>query len=185
MDRPLFFAGDFRWSEPNSGEGLDRVVIAADAGLYRGTCREIVVAGSKGAEVYVLSADDTSVSLAAWASRVANLAAHFGASEVILPGGPGVEMFQGMLRSAGVPCRVSVVKTRSNFATAEPVAAMYERGRIVHCGRLDVLERQLLNLGADPASRRGNVNLAVALCLAVGRLALRTDTTGYLPAPSR
>jgi phage terminase large subunit-like protein len=38
---------------------------------------------------------------------------------------------------------------RSKRARAEPVAALYEQGRVVHCGAFGALEEELMALGAS------------------------------------
>jgi phage terminase large subunit-like protein len=38
---------------------------------------------------------------------------------------------------------------KGKAARAEPVAALYEQGRVVHCGAFPALEEQLMGLGGE------------------------------------
>lgn len=60
--------------------------------------------------------------------------------------------------------------TRGKRARAEPVAALYEQGRVVHCAPLPALEEELMALGTD--ERRHSPDRADALVWAVTHLLL-------------
>jgi phage terminase large subunit-like protein len=62
-------------------------------------------------------------------------------------------MVGSTLRLAGAPCPVRPVHaSRSKRARAEPVAALYEQGRVTHCAPdLGRLEEELMALGAEDA----------------------------------
>ena len=57
-------------------------------------------------------------------------------------------MVSAVLRQAGCPVRVELVHaSRAKRARAEPVAVLYEQGRVVHCGAFTGLEEELMALG--------------------------------------
>jgi phage terminase large subunit-like protein len=53
-----------------------------------------------------------------------------------------------VLRTAKAPCAVQLVHARvGKRARAEPVSALYEQGRVTHCGEFPALEQEMLELG--------------------------------------
>jgi len=77
----------------------------------------------------------------------------------------GGEMVEAVLKSAGVGCPVKRVHARFGKRTrAEPVAALYEQGRVRHCADLGALEEALMGLGDDDG---GSPDRADALVWAV------------------
>jgi phage terminase large subunit-like protein len=54
------------------------------------------------------------------------------------------------LMAAEVKCPVELVyATTSKRARAEPIAALYEQGRVSHCGAFPQLEDEMLSLGGE------------------------------------
>lgn len=133
---------------------LDRVVVAVDPpATAGGDACGIVVAGRLADMGFVL-ADLTVRGLTpkAWADVAVEAARTFGASAIVAEGNQGGDMVRGVLASADPPCAVRMVHARfSKRARAEPVAALYEQGRIVHCGAFPALEEELMALGCDGA----------------------------------
>ena len=89
----------------------------------------------------------------AWARRVADAAAQFGASRVVAEKNQGGDMIASVLRAvdANLPVRL-VPATRSKAARAEPIALRFETGRAKLAGVFPELEDQLcaLDLGGVP-----------------------------------
>jgi phage terminase large subunit-like protein len=57
-------------------------------------------------------------------------------------------MVRAVLAQADPPCAVKLVRASvGKRARAEPVAALYEQGRVVHCGSFTALEEELMGLG--------------------------------------
>ena len=115
----------------------------------------IVVAARAAGTAWVL--EDRSVrglSPAGWAARVARAAADWSAAlgcpvRVVAEGNQGGEMVEAVLKGAGLACPVRRVHARvGKRARAEPVAALYEQGRVGHVAGLTALEEELLGLGA-------------------------------------
>lgn len=70
---------------------------------------------------------------------------------------------------------VKVRATRGKWVRAEPVAALYAEGRVVHVGRFDALEDQMCSFGADGTMRGRSPDRADALVWAITDLLL-SDT---------
>ena len=59
-------------------------------------------------------------------------------------------MAEAVLRASGLTTPVRRVHAvAGKAARAEPVAALYEQGRIAHVGGLEALEEELMGLGAE------------------------------------
>ncbi len=129
---------------------FDRVVVAVDPpATAGGDACGIVAAGRLGDRAFVL-ADETVQGLTprGWALRVVELARELGASAIVAEGNQGGDMVRSVLAGADPPCPVRMVHARySKRARAEPVAALYEQGRVVHCGAFPALEEELMALG--------------------------------------
>lgn len=154
-------------------EDLETVVIGLDPSTTAGgdACG-IVVVGRRGGTAYVL-ADETlkGRSPSAWAARVAELAAVHEADWVVAETNQGGQMVDQLLTMARCGARVKPVHaSASKRVRAEPVAALYEQGRVVHCGAFPELEEELMGFG-DPTFGR-SPDRADALVWAVGHLLL-------------
>lgn len=135
-------------------DGLVRVVVGVDppAGTADGSVGDacgIVAVGLDGDGVaHVL--DDASVSAASpegWARAVAGCAAQHRADRVVAEANQGGTMVRSVLLAADVTLPVTLVRaSRGKVARAEPVATLYERGRVRHCGRFVALENEMCGL---------------------------------------
>jgi phage terminase large subunit-like protein len=142
---------------------LERIVVGVDppAGSGRGADEcGIVVAGiapaARAAErrVYVL-ADESAGGLGpeGWARRVAAAFERWGADRVVAEVNQGGDMVAAVLRQAAPALPVRAVRaTRGKRARAEPVAALYEQGRVHHAGRFPALEAQMCRFAGTGAS---------------------------------
>ena len=148
----LFRAEQFAACRGPAPAGLfDRIVVAVDPpASERGDACGIVVAGRIGERAWVLA--DRSIERAAplaWAGVAAQAARDHGAHAVVAEANQGGDMVRTMLALAGADRPIMLVHaTRSKRARAEPVAALYEQGRITHAGAFLRLEEELLALGA-------------------------------------
>ncbi|MBX3431114.1 MAG: DNA-packaging protein [Hyphomonadaceae bacterium] len=149
----------------------ERVVVGVDppAGAGGAACG-IVVAGRVGRQAFVL-ADRSALGLSplGWAMRVAEAAAEFGAAEIVAEANQGGDMVRAVLAQANAPCAVRLVHaSRGKRARAEPIAALYEQGRVTHCGAFAALEEELLALGVSESE--GLLDRADALVWALTAL---------------
>jgi phage terminase large subunit-like protein len=157
---------------PRGGEGerpavFERVVVAVDPPCSAdGDACEIVAAGRARGMAWVLA--DRTVrgrSPQGWARAVARAAEEFGAARIVAEANQGGEMVEAVLKTAGAACPVKRVHARSGKRTrAEPVAALYEQGRVRHAAGLEALEEELMGLGTDGG---GSPDRADALVWAV------------------
>lgn len=157
---------------------LDRVVVSVDPpATAHGDACGIVVVGRCEARAFVL-ADKTvqGLSPGGWAGVVAAAVETFGAQEVTAEANQGGEMVRAVLVQAGCSAPVKLVHaSRSKAARAEPVALLYEQGRVVHCGDFPALEEEMLGLGCEGGK---SPDRADALVWAVTRLMLQTRKAG-------
>jgi phage terminase large subunit-like protein len=85
----------------------------------------------------------------------------------------GGEMVTAMLRSIDETLPVTMVRaTRGKFLRAEPVAALYEQGRVGHAGRFLALEDQMCDFGPDGLSSGRSPDRLDALVWALTALLL-------------
>jgi phage terminase large subunit-like protein len=109
----------------------------------------IVVCGQDEDGVAWVLADLTAHGLSpeAWARRVADAAAQYGAGRIVAESNQGGDMIASVLRAvdADLPVRL-VPATRSQAARAEPIALRFETGRAKLAGHFPELEDQLCAL---------------------------------------
>ena len=104
--------------------------------------------GSDGT-VYVL--DDASLERAppaAWASKAMALYRRLEADALVVETNQGGEMAEAVLRQVDAEVPITPVKaTRGKALRAEPVAHLYEQGRVRHAGVFPELEDELCDFG--------------------------------------
>lgn len=133
---------------------LDRIVVAVDPPATAGPDADecgIVVAGVRAgvrpgeSRVYVLA--DLSVagqSPAGWAGVVAAAFSAHGADRVVAEVNQGGDMVESVLRQVAPQVSYRAVRaTSGKRVRAEPVAALYEQGRVHHVGAFPALEDQM------------------------------------------
>ena len=136
---------------------LRRIVVAVDPPASAGpnACCGIVVAGLEASGRAVVLADCSveGASPATWAGAVVRAFRRFDADRIIAEINQGGDMVTAMLRSIDINLPVTTVRaTRGKFLRAEPVAALYEQGRVGHAGRFTALEDQMCDFGPDGLS---------------------------------
>ena len=88
-------------------------------------------------------------------------------------------MVESVLRAANAALQVKLVHaSRGKIARAEPVAALYEAGRVRHCGSFPKLEDQLsgMLIGGEYAGPNRSPDRADALVWAFTELLLRRSS---------
>ncbi|MGA0546064.1 DNA-packaging protein [Brevundimonas sp. VNH65] len=129
---------------------LETVVVGVDPpATAGGDACGIVVVGRRGGTAYVL--EDATVrgrSPIGWATAVAEIVARHQADWVIAEINQGGDMVMEVLRQARCGARTRGVRAHlAKQLRAEPVAALYEQGRVVHCGAFPELEEELMRMG--------------------------------------
>jgi predicted phage terminase large subunit-like protein len=131
---------------------LSRVVVGVDppASAHGDACGIVVAGLGPDGRAYVIA--DASVEKATpegWARAVAHAAAVHGADRVIAEANNGGAMVESVLRAAEAALPVRLVHaSRGKAARAEPVAALYEAGRVRHRGAFWALEDEMCGLVA-------------------------------------
>ena len=127
---------------------LVRVVVAVDPATTSGAGSDetgIIVAGiSATGEGYVL--DDLTCRLPpdAWARQVAQAFERWKADRVVCERNQGGELVETVLRTVNASLPItSVHASQGKLTRAEPIAAVYEQGKIHHVGTFPELEDQL------------------------------------------
>jgi phage terminase large subunit-like protein len=126
---------------------LVRVVVGVDppASATGDACGIIAVGLGKDGRAYVLGDHSASgLSPQGWAQAVATAAARWSADKVIAEKNNGGDMVESVLRGADVHMPVRLVHAAHGKVTrAEPVASLYEGGKIAHAGAFPELEDEL------------------------------------------
>jgi len=158
---------------------LSRIVVAVDppaSSSPRADACGIVVAGlSDAGSAYVLAdLSREGVRPLDWARTVIAAYRRFEADRIVVEVNQGGDMVEAVLRQvdASVPVR-PVRATRGKVLRAEPVAALYEQGRVAHVGALPALEDEMSDFGADGLSSGGSPDRVDALVWALTELCLR------------
>ncbi|HEX7656505.1 MAG TPA: terminase family protein [Sphingomonas sp.] len=129
---------------------LVRVVVGVDppAGTGGDACGIVVAGLGRDGRGYVL--DDASVRGASperWARAVARATARWHADRVIAEANQGGEMVKSVLLAVECGLPVTLVHaTRGKSARAEPVATLYEAGRVSHVGAFAALEDEMCGM---------------------------------------
>ena len=154
---------------------LARVVVAVDppvtAGARSDACGIVVAGRDAAGQVFVL-ADRTvqGVSPAKWAHRAAQAVAAYEAGAIVVEVNQGGDLVRDLMREAcpSVPVRTTRA-SQSKRVRAEPVAVLYEQGRVHHVGSMPALEDEMCLFGSD--SQQGSPDRVDALVWAVNDLA--------------
>lgn len=137
-------------------DNMARIVVGVDppAGSVSGdgrggdACGIVAVGLDHAGRGHVL--EDASVdatSPESWARAVAACAERYGADRVVAEANNGGAMVRSVLFAAGAALPVKLVHaSRGKSARAEPVAALYETGRVTHAGAFPDLEDQMCGL---------------------------------------
>ena len=171
---------DALWSRsmfsPAVDVDLERIVVAVDPPVTGGAKSDacgIVVAGRAGERAVVLEDRTMKGRPLSWARRaVAAFHAH-GADAIVAEVNQGGDMVQSVIAQvdANVPVR-AVRANRGKWLRAEPVAALYARGRVMHRPGLTALEDEMCAFGADGMSEGHSPDRVDALVWALTELML-------------
>jgi len=157
-----------------------RIVVAVDppAGSGRNSVCGIVVAGGmeNGGALVLADCSVEGGSPAQWARAVVEAYRRFDADRVVAEINQGGDMVTAMLRSVDERLPVSTVRAkRGKFLRAEPVAALYEQGRVRHAGHFARLVDQMCDFGPDGLSAGRSPDRLDALVWALTALLLEGD----------
>lgn len=156
---------------------LTRIVVAVDPSGTRGSSDGgdsigIVVAG-KGVDgrAYVLADRSCKLGPDGWGRRAVEAYHEFKADRLIAERNFGGAMVEHVIRTVDRSVSYKeVTASRGKIARAEPVAALYEQGRVSHVGLLNELEDQLCLMSSDGYVGENSPDRADALVWALTEL---------------
>ena len=157
----------------NSVPPLQRVVIGVDPAVSSksGSDETGIVACGKSAdgEYYVLTDASMQGSPLAWAQAVCAVYEKHKADRVIAEANNGGDLIVANLRRAApeIACK-TVHASRGKFTRAEPIAALYEQGKVHHVNVFDELEEQMCSY--NPATAKSSPDRMDALVWALTEL---------------
>ena len=163
---------------------MRRIVVAVDPSGTGGTDDDgdsigIVIAG-KGVDGrgYVLGDYTCKLSPDGWGRRAVTAYNTFGADRIVAERNYGGAMVEHVIRTVDKTVSYKeVVATRGKVVRAEPVAALYEQGRVSHVGTFAELEDQLCLMGPDGFAGEGSPDRLDALVWALTELLLEDDNS--------
>lgn len=157
---------------------LARVVVAVDPSGTKGDGGGddigICVAGlGVDGQIYVLEDATCQLSPEGWGRRAIERFNKWQADRIVGEDNYGGDMVRAIVQTTDktVPYR-SVKATRGKVVRAEPIAGLYEQGRVHHVGEFPDLEDQLCNFTATGYVGEGSPDRADALVWALTELAL-------------
>jgi phage terminase large subunit-like protein len=157
---------------------LARIVVAVDPPATSGANADacgIVAAGVSEAGVGHVLADATARGLRPtdWAARAVALFETLEADALVVEVNQGGEMVETILREVAPQVPVRPVRaTRGKWLRAEPVAALYQQGRVRHVGAFPDLEDELCDFGPEGLSSGRSPDRLDALVWALTALML-------------
>ena len=174
--------------------GMRRVVVAVDPSGTGGEEEEfssevgIIVAGLRGdvdrPQVTILEDGSTSESPGIWAKKVSQLYHKWQADVVVAERNFGGAMVESVIRTADPNINVKMVSaSRGKVVRAEPVAALYEQGKIHHLfsrddlgiNQFEELEDQMTHMTLDGYVGEGSPDRVDAMVWAVTELMLNDE----------
>lgn len=156
---------------------LARIVVAVDPPVSSregaDACGIVAAGADDDGRIFVLADESASgLSPLAWASRAIALYRRLDADRIVVEVNQGGEMARAVLSETDANVPVSEVRaTRGKVLRAEPVAALYEQGRISHVGSFPLLEDEMADFGADGLSQGRSPDRLDALVWAITSLA--------------
>lgn len=160
---------------------LQRVVVAIDPSGTGGEGDSgdsigIVVAGrGYDGRGYVMADRSCKLSPAGWGRRAVDAYKEFRADRIVAERNFGGAMVQHVIRTADRNVSYKeVVASRGKAVRAEPVAALYEQGRVSHIGSFPELEDQACSMKSDGYLGEGSPDRLDALVWAMTELMLDT-----------
>ena len=161
---------------------LHRIVVAVDppaSTTKRADACGLVAAGRAEDGTFYVIADETvsALSPAAWAQKAIALWRRLEADALVVEVNQGGDMVRAVIGAADrtVPV-VPVRATRTKWLRAEPVAALYEQGRVKHAGAFPALEDEMCDFGLDGLSSGRSPDRLDALVWALTSLSFGART---------
>jgi phage terminase large subunit-like protein len=164
--------------EPAKWPKMTRIVVAVDPSGARGADDTgadmigIVVCGrGDDGRGWVLGDRSLKASPAVWGRAAVDAYQEFNADRIVAERNFGGAMVEAVIRAADQNVAYSeVTASRGKVVRAEPIAALYEQGRVSHTGDLSLLEDQLCEMASDGFMGDGSPDRVDALVWALTEL---------------
>jgi phage terminase large subunit-like protein len=160
----------------SAAPNLQRIVVAVDppASASKGAdaCGLVAAGRAENGVCYVI-ADETVAGLspAGWAARAIALWRKLDADALVVEVNQGGDMVRAVIREADASVPVIAVRaTRGKWLRAEPVAALYEQGKVKHAGVFPALEDEMCDFASDGLSNGRSPDRLDAMVWAVAHL---------------
>jgi phage terminase large subunit-like protein len=164
---------------------LQRVVVAVDpsgtSGDGQGDSIGIVVAGKTHSGRFVVLEDaSTDLGPAGWARRAVDRYHHYSADRIVAERNFGGAMVESVIKTADRSAPVKLVTaSRGKSVRAEPIAALYEQGKVDHIRGLDLLEDQMMQMTHSGFVGQGSPDRVDALVWALTELAFEAGSGDF------
>ncbi|MDZ7905052.1 MAG: terminase family protein [Cypionkella sp.] len=192
VEGALWTAAMLASAQIDAAPSLSRIVVAVDppvsANKTSDTCGIVVVGAitdgppQNWRAVVLEDASVQGASPEGWARAALDAMARHGAERLVAEVNQGGNLVESVIRQidALVPFR-AVHARASKGARAEPVAALYEQGRVAHLRDLGALEDQMLLMSAQGFGGRGSPDRVDALVWALTDLIIAPASTYTRP----
>jgi phage terminase large subunit-like protein len=155
---------------------LQRIVVAVDPPVSSGenadACGLVAVGRAENGILYVLADESVAgLSPAGWAAKAIALWRRVRADALVVEVNQGGEMARAVIGEVDRTVPVTEVRAlRGKWLRAEPVAALYEQGRVKHAGAFPALEDEMCDFGLNGLSDGRSPDRLDALVWAVTTL---------------
>jgi phage terminase large subunit-like protein len=150
---------------------MGRIVVAVDPAVTATEHSDehgIVVAGLADQRGIVLEDASMSGSPNEWARRAVSLYRSWQADAIVVEVNQGGDMVSHTLRTIDPNVRIKEVRaSRGKHVRAEPIAALYEQGKVAHVGSFPTLENQMTQMTAGGYEGDGSPDRVDALVWAM------------------
>lgn len=159
---------EYVWQE----DDIVRIVVAVDPSGSNGDSIGIVVAGAKVDGTYVVLADRTiNGSPAEWGRAAVKAYEDYEADRIVAEVNFGGAMVEAVIRNTNQDVSYQEVRaSRGKIVRAEPIAALYEQGKVSHVRGLGKLEEQMLLMTNEGYVGEGSPDRVDALVWALSAL---------------
>jgi phage terminase large subunit-like protein len=163
---------------------LTRIVVAVDppagGGVRSDACGLVAVGLGADGRAYVVADETISTPRPElWAARAVALWRRLEADALVAEVNQGGEMVRSVIAQADPEIPVLAVRaTRGKWLRAEPVAALYAQGRVIHVGAFPKLEDEMAAFGLDGLANGRSPDRVDALVWAVTHLMLGAKGRG-------
>jgi phage terminase large subunit-like protein len=150
---------------------MGRIVVAVDPAVTATESSDehgIIVAGLSEQRGIVLEDASLQGSPNEWARRAVSLYRSWGADAIVIEVNQGGDMVAHTIRTIDPNVKIKEVRaSRGKHVRAEPIAALYEQGRIAHVGAFPALENQMTQMTTSGFEGEGSPDRVDALVWAL------------------